>query len=209
MELSAVQVFSIFIALFAIIDPFGAIPIFLALTKGAKPDQKRSIALKSCLFAFLVLVIFTLIGRYILNFFSISVTAFQVGGGVIIFLSGLPMLFAYPLGMRSKDSEVVECAEKEDVSLVPMGVPMLAGPGAITTVLVLADQHKLLLSKLAILGCSALVLLVAFLLFWQAERLFRWIGQTGLNLLTRIMGLILIVLAVQYILSGIKQFFGI
>jgi len=209
MEMNAVQILSVFIALFAIIDPFGAIPIFLALTRGAEPDQKRAIALKSCGFAFLVLVIFTLAGRYILNFFAISVTAFQVGGGVIIFLAGLPMLFAYPLGMKSKDAEVAECSEKDDVSLVPMGVPMLAGPGAITTVLVLADQHRFILSKLAILGCSLLVLLIAFLLFWQAERLFRWIGQTGLNLLTRIMGLILIVLAVQYILSGVKQFFGI
>ena len=83
MELSVVQILSVFIALFAIIDPFGAIPIFLALTQGAEPDQKRAIALKSCGFAFLVLVIFTLAGRYILNFFGISVTAFQVGGGVI------------------------------------------------------------------------------------------------------------------------------
>jgi len=200
MELSAVQILSILIALFAIIDPFGAIPIFLALTKDAQESQKHKIAGRSCIFAFLILVIFTFAGRYILDFFGISVTAFQVGGGVIIFMAGLPMLFAYPLGMKSKEAEVVESAERGDVSLVPLAVPMLAGPGAITTVLVLADQHKFLISKLTILGSAFLVLAITFFLFWQAERLFRLIGQTGL---------ILIVLAVQYILSGVKQFFGI
>ena len=207
--MDAVKILTIFIALFAIIDPFGAVPIFLALVKGAEPSQKRSIAFKACAFAFLVLVVFTFVGRYILDFFGISISAFQVGGGVIIFMAGMPMLFAYPLGMKHKKDELIESAERGDVSLVPLGVPMLAGPGAITTVLVLADQHKLFASKLIILGCALIALIIAFILFLQAEKLFRLMGQTGLNLLTRIMGLILIVLAVQYILSGVKHFFGI
>ncbi len=209
MQLDLTKILSIFIALFAIIDPFGAIPIFLALTKDAATSSKRRIAAKSCLFGFAVLLVFTFAGKYILDFFGISITAFQVGGGVIIFMAGLPMLFAYPLGMKSKEAEVAESAERGDVSLVPLAVPMLAGPGAITTVVVLAEQYKILASKMAVLGSAFLVLLITLVLFWEAERLFKLIGQTGLNLLTRIMGLILIVLAVQYILSGVKQFFGL
>jgi multiple antibiotic resistance protein len=209
MELGWAKILSIFIALFAIIDPFGAIPLFLALTKDAPTAQKRRTAAKSCGFALVVLVIFVFAGKYILDFFGVSITAFQVGGGVIIFMAGLPMLFAYPLGMKSKEAEVAESAERGEVSLVPLAVPMLAGPGAITTVVVLAEQYKIFVSKLAVLGSAFLVLLLTLALFWEAERLFKMVGQTGLNLLTRIMGLILIVLAVQYILSGVKQFFGL
>jgi len=184
------QVLTIFIALFAIIDPFGNIPVFLALTERMDISRKN-----------------LFLGRWILNYFGISVPAFQVGGGVIIFLAGLPMLFARPLGMRSLDSEIAECSEREEVSLVPLAVPMLAGPGAITTVVVLADRYPGLEGKMVILGAVFLVLTFTALLFWYAERILRGIGQTGLNFLTRIMGLILVILAVQYILSGIKAFF--
>jgi len=205
--LSFEQIFTIFIALLAIIDPFGNVPVFLALTENTPSNQKRKIAFKSCLYAFLILFIFLFIGRQILDYFGISVSAFQVGGGIIIFLAGLPMLFAQQLGMKSLSSEVEECAEKNDVSLVPLAVPMLAGPGAITTVIVLADQYSFLAGKLIILVCIFIVLIFTFAVFRYAEGIFKLIGQTGVNLLTRIMGLILIVLAVQYILSGIKNFF--
>jgi len=209
MQLDFAKILSILIALFAIIDPFGAIPVFLALTREADRLRKRRLAAKACLFALLVLLAFIFAGKYILAFFGVSIPAFQVGGGVIIFLAGLPMLFAYPLGMRSKEAEVAESAERGDVSLVPLAVPMLAGPGAITTVVVLAEQYQSLPAKFAVLASAFLVLLFTLVLFFQAERLFRLIGQTGLNLLTRIMGLILIVLAVQYLLAGVKQFFGL
>ena len=201
------QVLTIFIALFAIIDPFGNIPVFLALTERMDISRKKQVAIKSCFYAFLVLLLFLFLGRWILNYFGISVPAFQVGGGVIIFLAGLPMLFARPLGMRSLDSEIAECSEREEVSLVPLAVPMLAGPGAITTVVVLTDRYPGLEGKMVILGAVFSVLAFTALLFWYAERILRGIGQTGLNFLTRIMGLILVILAVQYILSGIKAFF--
>jgi len=205
MSLTPAQFVTIFIALFAIIDPFGGIPVFLAVTRGEKAPGK--IAFKSCASALVVLLVFLLAGRLVLNFFGISIPAFQVGGGIIIFLTGLPMLFAYPLSVKALGAEFDKGAEGDDVSLVPLAVPMLAGPGAITTVMVLTDRYQFLMGKLAILLSVFLVLAFTGVLFWQAPRLFKLIGQTGLNFVTRIMGLILIVLAVQYLLSGIKEFF--
>jgi multiple antibiotic resistance protein len=205
MSLSFAEFVTIFIALFAIIDPFGGIPVFLTVTRGEKSPGK--IAFKSCISAFVVLLVFLLAGRLILNFFGISIPAFQVGGGIIIFLTGLPMLFAYPLSIKALGSEFDKGAEGDDVSLVPLAVPMLAGPGAITTVMVLTDRYQSMTGKLAILASILLVLAFTSILFWQAQRLFKLVGQTGLNFVTRIMGLVLIVLAVQYILSGIKEFF--
>lgn len=207
MEITFAHLVTMFVALFAIIDPFGSVSIFLSLTRNEKSAGK--IAFRSSALAFIVLAVFLFLGREILDFFGVSIPAFQIGGGVIIFLSGLPMLFAYPVGMRLLAPEVEKLETEGDVSLVPLAVPMLAGPGAITTVVVLSDRYPFFLGKTAILGCSFLVLVFTFILFWQAPRLFKLIGQTGLNFLTRIMGLILIVLAVQYILSGIKNFFNI
>lgn len=205
MEISWKEMVAVWVPLFAIIDPFGGIPVFLSLAQGRKDIAK--IALKSCLFAFLVLVIFLFGGRIILDFFGVSIPAFQVGGGSIIFLTGLPMLFAYPLGLKRAGAELDKEQMEGDISLVPLGVPMLAGPGAITTVLVLADYYQSFSGRLMLMANIFSVLVVTYLLFWQAERIFRLIGRTGLNFLTRIMGLVLIVLAVQYILSGIKNFF--
>jgi len=207
MEITFAQLVTMFIALFAIIDPFGSVPTFLSLTRQEKSAAK--IAFRSSALAFVVLAVFLFLGREILDFFGVSIPAFQIGGGVIIFLSGLPMLFAYPLGIRLLAPEIDQPEADGDVSLVPLAVPMLAGPGAITTVVVLSDRFPFFLGKMAILGCSFFVLAFTFILFWQATRLFKLIGQTGLNFLTRIMGLILIVLAVQYILTGIKNFFHI
>jgi len=204
-EFSWKEMVVVWVPLFAIIDPFGGIPVFLSLVQGEKNIAR--IALKSCLFAFLVLVIFLFAGRIILDFFRVSIPAFQVGGGSIIFLTGLPMLFAYPLGLKRAGAEIEEKEMEGDISLVPLGVPMLAGPGAITTVLVLADHFQSFYGNLMILGSIFSVLMISYLLFWQAERILGLIGRTGLNFLTRIMGLVLIVVAVQYILSGIKNFF--
>ena len=205
MNISLAQFFTILIALFALIDPFGGVPVFLAVTKETATPGR--IALKSCLFALLVLVVFLFAGRFILNFFAISIPAFQIGGGIIIFLTGLPMLFAYPLSVKALGADFDKLENDGDVSLVPLAVPMLAGPGAITTVMVLTDRYNFMLGKSAILLSVFLVLAFTSLLFWQAPRIFRVIGQTGLNFVTRIMGLVLIVLAVQYILTGIKDFF--
>jgi multiple antibiotic resistance protein len=204
MQIGPSELLTIFIALFAIIDPFGGIPIFLSVTRGGAPPAK--VALKSCLAAFLVMAAFIFAGRLILNFFGVSIPAFQIGGGIIIFLTGLPMLFAYPLAGKAL-GEGAGGEGEGDVSLVPLAVPMLAGPGAITTVMVLTDRFQFMEGKMEIAGVVLLVLAITFLLFWQAKSLFKLVGQTGLNFLTRIMGLILIVLAVQYILTGIKDFF--
>jgi len=204
MRIGPSELLTIFIALFAIIDPFGGIPIFLSVTKGSASSAK--VAIKSCLAAFAVMAAFIFAGRLILNFFGVSIPAFQIGGGIIIFLTGLPMLFAYPVAGKAL-GEGTNAESEGDVSLVPLAVPMLAGPGAITTVMVLTDRFQYMGGKMVIAGVVLLVLAITFLLFWQAKSLFKLVGQTGLNFLTRIMGLILIVLAVQYILTGIRDFF--
>jgi len=205
MTISPAQLVTIFIMLFAVIDPFGGVPVFLAVTGNQKAYGRT--ALKSCGFALIVLAAFLFAGKWILEFFGVSIPAFQVGGGIVIFLTGLPMLFAYSVSMKAFMGAPEKAEPGEDVSLVPLAVPMLAGPGAITTVLVLGARHPFFAGKIAVLACVFMVLAFTALLFWQAQKIFRLIGQTGLNFATRIMGLVLIVLAVQYILSGIKDFF--
>jgi multiple antibiotic resistance protein len=200
------DVITIFILLFSIVDPFGCVPLFLAMTPRDSAAARNRMALRACIVAFLVLGIFTFVGRLILDFFSVTIPAFQIAGGIIIFLTALPMLSARRVTMKSQKPEELEGAEKEDISIVPLAIPILAGPGAITTVVILSDRHPFFSGKLLILGCAALVCLIVYIVLTQAQRLAKLIGQTGLHILTRIMGLILLVLAVQFALNGIESF---
>ncbi len=194
------------IAFFVIVDPIGGLPLFLSLTPTESDRERRLTALKACLAAFLILDVFIFWGEKILALFQISMGSFRVAGGALLFLIALQMLQAKPRGTKSTPPEEEEALEKEDVALVPLAVPILSGPGAITTAIVLAGGEPLTV-KLQVFLAAGCTFLVTFLLFSQASRIAALLGRTGANLLVRVMGLLLSVIAVEYMVVGLKELF--
>lgn len=195
-------------AIFVIVDPIGGIPLFLSLTADETEKERITTAFKASLAAFLVLSVFIFLGEKILSLFQISMGSFRVAGGALLFLIAIQMLQAKPRSTKSTPPEELESRTKEDVALVPLAVPILAGPGAITTVIVLAGGEPLSI-KLTVFLASALTFIFTFLIFSQASRMAHLLGQTGANLLVRLMGLLLSVIAVEYIVKGLKELFPI
>lgn len=195
-------ILSSFVAVFVIVDPFAVIPVYLSLTERFDTNDRKRIRLKACLVALGILAVFGLTGMAVFDLFGITIPAFQIAGGILLLLLGIAQLNA----KRNRGAGVqrVEMEEKEDVSIFPLATPLLAGPGAISTVVLAASQvdsklrhFELVFSIFAALACCYIVLIGAPLLY-------RVLKQTGLNLLTRIMGIILTAIAVQYMLNGIK-----
>ncbi len=197
----------IFVPLFIIVDPIGCIPLFLGLTEGFPEKKKRKLAFKASLVAAGVLSAFALLGDRILLYFDISVSSFRVAGGLILLLIALQMLQAQPRATKSLPEEEEESRQKEDMAVVPLGVPILAGPGAITTVLVLTAGEKHASFRLEVVLAVVLVSLLTFIIFWHASRIACFLGQTGTNLFVRLTGLILAVISVEYMAKGLGELF--
>ena len=195
---------SAFTTLFVVVDPVGTAALFAAMTQGGSYAYKRRMALRSTIFAALILVLFALVGGWLLTTLGIGLPAFRVAGGVLLFFMSIDMVFARPSGLRSTTvAENQEAEHKEDISVFPLAIPLLAGPGAITTVLLLtsdADGATLAIVLGVMLGVMAATLL-AFLL---ATRILRVIGVTGANVIGRVLGVLLAALAVQFVLDGLK-----
>jgi multiple antibiotic resistance protein len=193
-----------FVTLFVIIDPIGLTPIFLALTQGATARERRSIALRSALTAMFLLALFTAFGEAVLGFAGISMAAFRVAGGVLLFLTALDMLFERRTKRRENQGE--EATEVEDPSIFPMSIPLIAGPGSIATVILLAGQ-KPGLEGFALVMCVVIAVLLLMLAMFLASGLFeRALGKTGINVVTRLLGMLLAALSVQFVLDGLRDF---
>lgn len=199
--------FVCFGSVFAIVDPFAALPIFVALTAERTAEDRRNVALRASLTCFLVLTVFAAGGSLILTFFSISLPAFKIAGGVILFGVGMEMLRAKPSGTRSTREEETEAAHKDDVALIPLGLPLLAGPGAIATVMVLAGKATTLSHRAAVYGAILAVSLVVALVLRSSTLVAKGLGKTGIRLIGRIMGLVLAANAVQFIIDGVHAAF--
>lgn len=195
------------ISLFVIIDPTGNILPYLALSGGLSPRDARGLAFRACLYAFIILVSFVVIGRLILNFFGIGLPAFQIAGGLILFRIAFDMLEGRGHFQRLDTSSSLMATDYRDVALAPLAIPLLSGPGAISTVLVLTSRAKTRLEDALILAALILVMGASYLFFRFAERLLRFLKESGIRLLTRLMGLILAALAVQFVLSGLRAAF--
>jgi multiple antibiotic resistance protein len=194
-----------FITIFVVVGAPESVAIFLTLTKGMERQKVRHTALKSCLTALAVLSVFTLFGNNILTFFGVTVAAFQVAGGIILFFIGFAMIRIIRARVITTPEEEDESEKKEDISIVPMAVPILAGPASITTVMVLSSRMTGWEAKVVVLGGSLLTITIAFLLLSFAENVQRVFGRTGMNILERVMGLILCVMAAQFVIDGVKQ----
>ena len=193
-----------FVTLFVIIDPIGLTPIFLALTQGATARERRSIALRAALTAMFILALFAAFGEAVLGFAGISMAAFRVAGGVLLFITALDMLFERRTKRRKHQGE--EATEVQDPSIFPMSIPLIAGPGSIATVILLAGQ-KPGLEGFALVMCVVISVLLLMLAMFLASGLFeRALGKTGINVVTRLLGMLLAALSVQFVLDGLRHF---
>jgi multiple antibiotic resistance protein len=190
-------------SIFFLVDPFAALPTFLAVTAGADSQRRRKMAWKASVTALVVLSAFAIAGQYIFRMFGITLPAFEIAGGIILLLIGLDMLEAKRSPTQESTEETTEAALKEDAGIVPLGIPMLAGPGAITSVMVLVGQAQGEWQKMAVILMSILVTAaICYLVLGNSDRVARGLGETGVRILVRIMGLLLVALAVQYFVNG-------
>lgn len=191
------------VGLISIVNPIGAIPVFLDLTRG-RPDARRTIALQTSVAVLVILAVALIGGETVLQFFSIGLPSFRCAGGILVFLMALSMLRAEPSGIRHTPAEV-ESSGRESVAVVPLAMPMLAGPGAVSTVIVYAHSSRAWRhagSMGAVIAGTALATYAALRFAPLIERL---LGQTGMNVVTRVMGLILAAIAVELIAGGAAE----
>ena len=189
-------------SIFFLVDPFAALPTFLAITEGDDAQRRRAIARKGSLTAFIVLTAFAFAGEAIFHLFGITLPAFEIAGGIILLLIGLDMLEAKRSPTQESTEETTEAAQKEDAGIVPLGIPMLAGPGSITSVMVLVGQAQNRWQMVAILVSIFITAAICYLVLGNSDRVARGLGETGVRILVRIMGLLLVALAVQYFVNG-------
>lgn len=190
-----------FVTLFVIIDPIGLAPLFVALTHGMDARTRRGIAIRACVIAAMLLVLFAALGEAVLGFVGISMPAFRIAGGILLFLTALDMLFE----RRSKRRED-QADERPDPSVFPLAIPLIAGPGAIASVILLTGEMGGLQGYATTVLVMAAVLGIVFALFMVAGLLERALGRTGINVVTRLLGMLLAALAVQFVLDGLRAF---
>ena len=189
--------------LFSLINPIGIAPIFLTLTERFSVEQQHKIAKKGVLTGFFILVIFAYLGTYIFSLYSISIDAFRIMGGIIFFRSGLKMLESIVPRTRTTPAETEESLEHDDIAISPIGIPIVTGPGAITAAMILAGQTKSSVEQLILFLAILFVLFVTLIIFYTAPIIFKKIGSSGSRLIQRLMGIILMVIAVQFVIDGV------
>ena len=194
------------VAIFTILDPLGALPVFLLLTDGNSEEERRIIVRRTVIAVALILLIAALAGNRVLAFFGIDIHAFQTAGGILLLLIALNMLQARGPLIKTTSMEREEAIEKEDVSVVPLAMPLLAGPGSISTVIVFSASMQTLASKGVLLAIILAVVAMLWPILLLCRRLGERIGRTGINIAVRIMGLILASIAVKFILEGARAY---
>ncbi len=195
-----------FIVLFAVIDPIGTVPVFIAVTRGYEPKAKRKIALIATAVSALVLIFFVIAGEFILTAMSVPISAFQISGGIVLFLFALSMIFG-----ESKPEEETRLAENtNETAIFPLAVPSIAGPGAMLAAVLLTENSKYdFAQQVQTVFVIMLVLLIALLLMLAASGIQRLIGDSGASVISRIMGLILTAVATTNILTGLRGYFAV
>lgn len=196
---------TILIPILIIMDPLGNLPLFLLFTKQNSPKEQNRMAAIASGSASIILIFFCLTGDFILRFFGIGLPSFQIAGGLIFLLYSLQMLRLFPTGIKSTTAEEQEGVTKDNVALVPLATPLLAGPGAITAVLVWQQRSSDPTSKIILIGAIIIACLTVYFIFYFAKWIQKILGVGGIRVVTRIMGLFLAVIAVQFMVSGFQQ----
>ena len=193
-------------SVFFLVDPFAVIPLFLAVTADSTPSERRGVARRSAFTCAIVLCSFALAGSLVFKIFGITLPAFKIAGGIILMGIGLDMLQAKQSGTKATAEEQQEGAEKQDASIIPLGMPMLAGPGAISTVMVLVGESHSVWQQAVIYATILLTSFLAFMILAGADGVRKYLGETGIRILMRLMGLLLVALAVQFVVNGLTDF---
>lgn len=192
-------------SLLSIVDPLAAVPMFVALVaKDTRPEQRRT-ALLAVFTMTVMLSLFAAAGNAIFHFFGITAPAFKIAGGVLLFSMSLEMMRAHPSAVRSKPEEQTEAKHKDEVGIVPLGIPLLSGPGAIATAMMWSSRAKGPSQHAAVYASILLVATITLITLFSATRVLDRLGKTGINIATRIMGLILAATAAQFILDGVRE----
>ena len=191
-----------FTSFFTLTNPLGTMPVFLTMTNGMNDHERKAIVRRATIVSFITLMVFTFSGQFLFKFFGISSNGFRIAGGFIIFKIGFDMLQARYSNAKLKEEEVKTYAD--DISITPLAIPMLCGPGAIANAIMLMDDASTFTLKGTLIGIIALVYFITFLILQASTRLVRILGETGNNVLMRLMGLILMVIAVECFVSGLK-----
>lgn len=187
-----------FATLFVVLDPLAIMPLFLALTRGADRAHRKAVAYRACATGGVILVIFGFFGEAVLGFIGISMSAFRIAGGLLLLLTALDMLFERRTQRRKNT-----VADLPDPSVFPLATPLIAGPGAIATVILLMGQTQTLVDQVIVIGVLLFILVIVCIFFLSASYIEHLIGQTGINVITRLLGMLLAALSIQFILDGI------
>ena len=193
-----------FTSILFLVDPIAVIPAYMAFVRRESPERRRATARAACVAAGLTLVIFASAGDLILKLFGVTLPAFRIAGGFILWLVAMDMLRA-KRSTQEGNEELKEGEEKEDVAITPLGIPMLAGPAAMSTVMVLSAQARGAGAKSIVFGSIILVMIISWASLRVSDRVFRKLGESGIRVATRVMGLILAAIAVQFVLSGMRD----
>lgn len=191
-----------FTSFFTLTNPLGTMPVFLTMTNGMDEPERKAIVRRATIVSFITLMVFTFSGQFLFKFFGISSNGFRIAGGFIIFKIGFDMLQARYSNAKLKEEEVRTYAN--DISITPLAIPMLCGPGAIANAIMLMDDASTLALKGTLIGIIASVYFITFLILRASTRLVKILGETGNNVMMRLMGLILMVIAVECFVSGLK-----
>ncbi|MEM6263763.1 MAG: MarC family protein [Bacteroidota bacterium] len=187
---------------FTLVNPLGVMPVFMTMTAELSPLERRKTAMKATLVAMGTILFFMFSGNVLFDFFGISINALRIVGGIIFFMMGQDMLQAKLGKIKVKESEIKQYVD--DISVTPLAIPMICGPGTITNSIVLMQDADTPMKKLVLIGSAALVMAATFGILYTGSRLIKIIGQTGLNVMMRLMGLIVMVIAVEFFFSGLR-----
>ena len=190
-----------------IIDPPGCAPIFASLTAGTSADHRRKMALRSSLIAWCILIFFALLGRSLLHALGITLAAFRLAGGIMLFIIALEMVFEKRTQRREERANAVEAEGADDISVFPMAIPMIAGPGSIATAMLLTARAEGVSETLVVLGAMTIVILLTLIALLAAGPIMRFVGAKLEAMITRILGVILAALAAQFVVDGLRQSF--
>ncbi|PSJ65817.1 MarC family protein [Kumtagia ephedrae] len=199
------SLFSAFLTILVTIDPPGLAPLFLALTRGMNREERRQVSVRATLIASAIMVLFAVAGAVILSVLGITLPAFRVAGGLLLFYIAFEMVFERRQDRKEKSADVAVSKDHiQDIAAFPLAIPLIAGPGAISATVLLSGTFQGIAAKSALVGIILVCLALTYLVFVLAERIDRFLGQTGRSILTRLLGVLLAALAVQFVADGVR-----
>tara|TARA_B100000902_G_scaffold37017_1_gene44249 strand:+ start:95 stop:733 length:639 start_codon:yes stop_codon:yes gene_type:complete len=195
------------ISLITLINPVGIIPTYLNIIESFNDKEQKEITFKACIVAFILLLIFAIMGTFIFNFFNLTIYAFKIVGGILFFRIGLNMVESKISRTKSTPQEEKEALNKEDITYTPLGIPLIAGPGAITSVMILSEGVVSTPEKILFVLAIAICIIITYIILSASKKMSRMIGTTGIRVIQRVMGIILMAIAVQLIFNGLHLAF--